>query len=244
MTRNGKIARLPKHIRDQLNQRLDNGEPGVRLLKWLNTLPEVEQVLDREFEGHPIEDANLTNWKQGGFLDWQAQQQMFSGAHDLTDDAKELSKLSDRLPQAVDTVVMARYAAALKNANGPMTDELRALWQQLNNSLRSVIYLRRCEHSRQRVEIQREQAQTEHERLALDRDWLEWEQSKFKIQNSKIPAQPPTPSPELSASSHEQVSQRIKQMVTDYQPPSLENPTPSLGVPPSGGHSSTNSTNS
>ena len=35
MTRHGKIARLPLKVRE-LNQRLENGEPGVRLIEWLN----------------------------------------------------------------------------------------------------------------------------------------------------------------------------------------------------------------
>jgi hypothetical protein len=36
MTRNGKIARLPKAIRDQLNKNLEDGMPGCRLVDWLN----------------------------------------------------------------------------------------------------------------------------------------------------------------------------------------------------------------
>ena len=44
MTRNGKIARLPRHIRGQLNRRLQNGEEGNTLLEWLNALPKVQEV--------------------------------------------------------------------------------------------------------------------------------------------------------------------------------------------------------
>jgi hypothetical protein len=39
MTRTGKIARLPLAIRWQLNQRLQHGEVGASLLRWLNSLP-------------------------------------------------------------------------------------------------------------------------------------------------------------------------------------------------------------
>jgi len=38
MTRTGKIARLPLSIRDQLNRRLLDNEPGPSLLGWLNSL--------------------------------------------------------------------------------------------------------------------------------------------------------------------------------------------------------------
>ena len=36
--RNGKIARLPRQIRDELNERLERSEPGPQLLAWLNAL--------------------------------------------------------------------------------------------------------------------------------------------------------------------------------------------------------------
>ena len=36
MTRNGKIARLPVFIRNQLNERLQNGEESKELVRWLN----------------------------------------------------------------------------------------------------------------------------------------------------------------------------------------------------------------
>jgi hypothetical protein len=39
MTRNGKIARLPQPIREQINRRLENGEEGIQIAKW----PEIER---------------------------------------------------------------------------------------------------------------------------------------------------------------------------------------------------------
>jgi hypothetical protein len=41
MTRNGKIARLPAATREELNQRLLDGERGKHLVLWLNGLPQV-----------------------------------------------------------------------------------------------------------------------------------------------------------------------------------------------------------
>jgi hypothetical protein len=36
VTRNGKIARLPRAMRDGLNRRLRDGEEGKKLVAWLN----------------------------------------------------------------------------------------------------------------------------------------------------------------------------------------------------------------
>jgi hypothetical protein len=60
MTRNGKIARLTRPIRDELNRRLQDGEPGVRLVAWLNGLPETQKILQVDFGGRPISEQNLS----------------------------------------------------------------------------------------------------------------------------------------------------------------------------------------
>lgn len=41
----GKIGRLPKNIRDDLGRRIEDGEQGKELVKWLNGLPRVKEVL-------------------------------------------------------------------------------------------------------------------------------------------------------------------------------------------------------
>lgn len=46
----GKIARLPRDVRDQLNRRLENGEGGASLVAWLNSLPGVKKALKRNGE--------------------------------------------------------------------------------------------------------------------------------------------------------------------------------------------------
>jgi hypothetical protein len=75
MTRNGKIARLPLALRQQLNLRLQNGELAQDLLAWLNQLPEVQAILAAHFAAKPIDESNLSHWKQGGYLDKE------TGAH-------------------------------------------------------------------------------------------------------------------------------------------------------------------
>ena len=54
MARIGKIARLPGDIRSQLNSRLQDGAEGRQIVRWLNSLPEVKEVLAEHFDGHPI----------------------------------------------------------------------------------------------------------------------------------------------------------------------------------------------
>ena len=72
MARIGKIARLPGGIRSQLNSRLQDNVEGKQIVQWLNSLPEVQKVLAKNFDGRPINEQNLTDWRQGGYEEWLA----------------------------------------------------------------------------------------------------------------------------------------------------------------------------
>ena len=64
MTRRGKIARLPQPIREQINQRLQNGEEGKQIAEWLNTLPEVRSLIAHLQIGYLLSRPRLVNIEQ------------------------------------------------------------------------------------------------------------------------------------------------------------------------------------
>ena len=68
----GKIARLPREIREELNRRLAQAESGGSLLRWLNELPVMRTILAREFGGKPVSKQNLCKWRASGFAQWAA----------------------------------------------------------------------------------------------------------------------------------------------------------------------------
>src|SRR5215203_4471065 len=110
-TRNGKIARLPKIIRDELNRRLSDGERGTQLAVWLNSLPEVQRIIAEQFGGKSLRPQNLSEWKQGGYQDWRNEQQSMDLVRQLPAGAKEL-KGADGEPfsDVLATLLTARYA--------------------------------------------------------------------------------------------------------------------------------------
>jgi hypothetical protein len=73
----GKIGRLPYEIRRRLGRGIQEGIPGSRLVAWLNSLPEVQAVLQQDFGGRPINEQNLSKWKVRGYPDW-LQEQVFA----------------------------------------------------------------------------------------------------------------------------------------------------------------------
>ena len=65
--------------------RLRENESGQTLLAWLNELPQCQDA--------PINDANLSLWRQGGFVEWLEDQER---VHKI----EKLSELSLRLAKA------------------------------------------------------------------------------------------------------------------------------------------------
>jgi hypothetical protein len=94
MSRIGKIARLPRAVREELNWRLLDGEQQSRLVEWLNGREEVQAMLRAEFSGQPINEPNLTAWVQGGFEDWRRQQEATEAAGRLAEESRALAAIS------------------------------------------------------------------------------------------------------------------------------------------------------
>lgn len=121
----GKIARLPRAVRDELNRRLDDGEKGEALLEWLNDQPATREAVTARFGGHPVTKQNLSEWRQGGFLDWRRQQESLAFAGLLleqADDAAALSPggvLTDRLAGLVALSLGQLLQSASRRPDGP-----------------------------------------------------------------------------------------------------------------------------
>ena len=175
MNRNGKIARLPRDLRDQLNQRLADGEQGVTLLPWLNGLPDVKELLALHFEGSPISKQNLSEWRSGGFAEWEARQDIFAQTNDLSADAADLSKSTQGvLADDLATLLAARYAALLHTWKGEVNKKLTGKLRVLHGLTSDVAKLRRGDHQNRRWKLQQDLLEEEQESTKeelFDRFW-------------------------------------------------------------------------
>lgn len=69
--RKGKIAALPKAVREELCARLLDGQLAPEILPWVNGLPEIRDRLAERWPELPeITDGNLSEWRSGGYRDW------------------------------------------------------------------------------------------------------------------------------------------------------------------------------
>jgi hypothetical protein len=76
--RNGKVARLPQSVRNQINHLLDSGLPYKAIIAKLGPAG-----------GHLNED-NLTNWRRGGYQDHLAAQALADRAQIQTEAAADI----------------------------------------------------------------------------------------------------------------------------------------------------------
>lgn len=156
MTRKGKIARLPHAIREQVNLRMQNGETALRVAEWLNALPEVAALLAAEFDGQPVNEINLSNWKLGGYRDWEAQQEALEAVRRFGGDAAELSQAANgQLADHIAVCLTARIAMALQKPETEVEDPAAEL-QRLRLLCADLVALRKGDHNAQWLKMERE----------------------------------------------------------------------------------------
>jgi hypothetical protein len=115
MTRNGKIARLPVDIRQQINKRLYEGQEARQVIQWLNALPEVQAVLAAEFKGEPILPCNLSRWKCGGYQCWLEEQNAREAAAVLIEQSDGFQELANKgLASHISAILTANLLVELK----------------------------------------------------------------------------------------------------------------------------------
>lgn len=180
MTRTGKIARLPRYLRDSLNQRLQEGEPGKKLVNWLNSLQVVQDVMEEYFNNAHISEQNLSEWKQGGYLEWQKHEESIAWARQITEQSEDLAEeagpvpLSDRFSGLIALTLGKLLAQA---AAKPLED--KAGQQQILTFSRELALLRREDHRAARLKMEleihaREQAAADREEAAKVKERQKW----------------------------------------------------------------------
>ncbi len=189
MTRTGKIARLPRDIREELNRRLQDGVPGNELVTWLNSLKKVNAVLKKEFNNQPISPQNLSEWNAGGYQEWLDQQETKEFAAHLVDEADELNAAGLLHTDKIAIWLTARLMAMLRRLAAANTDD-DARWKLLGDAAAAFAALRRGDHSAERLKIARERLDLE--RGELDPDEIEKLALKWAEEHNYVPS-PLTP---------------------------------------------------
>jgi hypothetical protein len=176
MTRNGKMARLPDGVRNELNVRLEKGEEGAPLLHWLNALPDVQEMLQENFGGAALTKQNLSEWRLGGFREWQIRQEWLAQARQLSDAEDEMVGCVDvpLLPGALAGALAARYAALLNGWDGEPDSKFEEKVRLLRGLNRDIALLQKTmqQASRHRIELERVREEREERELEKEKERL------------------------------------------------------------------------
>jgi len=156
-SRNGKIARLPADLRHWVNTALYDGESGRRVLRWLNELPEVKQVMARDFGGTRITEENLSQWRQGGYLHYVGQRDLLDQARETYAGAADMDEAVGDLADRLVKVLAARYGALLMSWDGEPTEELERRLKIMGALSRQVTLVQRATHQTQCLAIMQRQ---------------------------------------------------------------------------------------
>lgn len=174
MSAKGKIARLPFDVRQELNQRKRDGAADVELLLWLNSLQSVKQALKRcDFGGveHRAEilPANLSEYFRAGgpYEEWLREE---SDVEKVERKAELAMRLAEKagggmVSKPMLAILAGNLGMALENIQ---PDDLAAVAKAMTSvgiAEASVI-----------------RAQTDRERLAVQRDSIALDQEKFRYQ--------------------------------------------------------------
>jgi hypothetical protein len=157
MSRIGKIARLPYSVRNELNQRLLNNEPGPDLVAWLNSREDVRAVLHARFESRAITEQNLSEWRAGGFEDWLRFQETRDWIAELV--GKSADTLEETDTQAVTDWLATPLAVALGRCIHDVATSAPHSLEDRKNLIvlaREVCNLRRGDHQQQALRLKRD----------------------------------------------------------------------------------------
>jgi hypothetical protein len=166
MARTGKIARLPLAVREELNMRLRENESGKTLLAWLNELPQCQDA--------PINDANLSLWRQGGFVEWLDDQDRVHKIEKLSELSLRLAKASGgNLSEGLLAIAAGKLQEALEAGCDVEIDE--ASGKEVVNGVSvdkltaAVAKIRAMEIEAQKLEVKKIEVGQKGESLELER---------------------------------------------------------------------------
>src|SRR5208337_1644479 len=166
-TRRSKIARLPDNIRNELNERLEDGQAAEPLLLWLNALPETRKTLSKYFTGQPISESNLTHWRHSGYPDWLAEHRGLELAELLSRQAQGAEAASQgHLGEQLALVLTLRMAGLMQKLL-VVDDEQSSpeqQWRHARELVREVDRVRRSDYRARQLELQEEQWEWEQQR--------------------------------------------------------------------------------
>jgi hypothetical protein len=193
-SRQGKIARLPLALREEVNQRLLDNKPARIICAWLNGLPETV-ALYSELKLTPVTPINLSNWRHGGYQEWLLRNERALQTQELTRWGMQLAKSSGyQLSESASAILAGQILDVLENLaflqreirDKKISGRQAGLWRLtkvMAEVARALAGVRRGDQTREQIDLNREK----YERMFCDK-LLDGDQRKKaeEIANSDV----------------------------------------------------------
>lgn len=180
MARQGKIARLPHDLRNEVNLRLLNNETAREILAWLNAQPEAIETWDSHFEGAEANPQNLSEWRLGGFKDWIRKREKIENLKTLSEFCLDAAKAGQDISDGAAAIAAGELLQALESA---ATDEDADLGKLTG----AIAAIRAGNIAQARLDLDKRKHETKRQEVALSREkfekqtveqFLKWAKSK------------------------------------------------------------------
>lgn len=186
--RNGKLESLPRKLRQEVCERIYDGESHKNLMAWLNDLPVVKEILASSFEGVPISGYNFSRWVRHYYTEWLRDKESLETAKEQAEFARELVKTSGRSLAAASAAIISRrvldHLRRLANSKTPLSvKEMRAMAD-------TVVRLCSVDQTQEKLLLERDKSkgrrlEAENEKQRLMRDQAEIVKQYIEDQRAK-----------------------------------------------------------
>jgi len=172
---------LPLAIREEVNHRLLDNHNGRDILSWLNGHAVVKDILAARFDGVPISDQNLSEWRQGGYLDWLAEQRRIEDVHHLSELSMRLAKAAGgNLSDGLLAVAAGKIHGLLENlAEAPGAGDEEGSGPDITKLVGALANIRGLELETIKTRLKEREVEHKGEALGL-------EKAKFQRQTAEL----------------------------------------------------------
>ncbi len=103
--RTGKVARLPKAVRDRICQLMLDGHTYLQIIEELGD------------DGKALNEDNLSSWKSGGYLDWRREEKELAEIQTRQENAADVGRATEgtSLCEATRKMLIAQILDALRD---------------------------------------------------------------------------------------------------------------------------------
>lgn len=177
MARQGKIARLPHRLRDQVNRRLLDGETSRTILQWLNAEDDAVAVWESLFEGAPANPQNLSEWRNGGYKEWLQRRQRSENLKTLSSYAVDLAKAGGNISDGAAAIAAGQLLEALETSatdeDADLSKLVTAVTSLQKNDIAKAKFLENKNITRAKLKLERRKQASREESLQLSKDKFE-----------------------------------------------------------------------